>query len=110
MPILFTLPVELDHVLGSQWLINQLHKLGFCESYGELLKFKQAVVTNESINDLLQNDEGFTTFIADNTDHNIATLDGCGTLHVTGVIAVILKIEQRGEDDNKKIGLRFMTL
>ena len=110
MPILFTLPVELDHVLGSQCLTNHLNKLGFYESYDELLKFKQTVVTNESIDELLQNDEGFATFIADNIDHNIATLDGRGTFHGMGVIAVIMKKEQRGEEDNRKIGLRLMTL
>ena len=96
-PILFTLAVELDHVSGSRWLINQLHKLGFCESYDQVLKFKQAVVINESIDDLLQNDEGFTTFVVDNVDHNIATLDGSGTFHGMGAITVIMKKEQRRE-------------
>ena len=52
-PALFNLAVELDHVFGLRWLINQLHKLGFCESFDEVLKFKQVVVTNESMDDLL---------------------------------------------------------
>lgn len=61
------------------------------------MKFKQAVVINESIDGLLQNNEGFTTFVADNVDHNIATLDGRGTFHGMGVIPVIMKKEQRQE-------------
>lgn len=62
-PALFNLAVELDHVFGLRWLINQLHKLGFCESFDEVLKFKQVVVTNESMDDLLQNDEDLLTML-----------------------------------------------
>ena len=94
-PILFTLAIELDQVFGSRWLINQLHEFDFCELYDEVLKFKQAVVTNGSIDDLLQNDEGFTTFVDDNVDYNTATLDDRGTFHGLSVIAVIMKKEQR---------------
>ena len=59
--ILFTLAVELDYVFRSRGLSKQVHKLGFCESHDEVLKFKQTFVTNESIDDLPENDEGFTT-------------------------------------------------
>ena len=45
-PILFGLGVELDHVFGSRWLIDELYKLGFCVSYREIAKFKQEVVAN----------------------------------------------------------------
>ena len=62
-PALFNLAVELDHVFGLRWLISQLHKLGFCESFDEVLKFKQVVVTNESMDDLLQNDEDLLTML-----------------------------------------------
>ena len=87
--ILFTFALELDYVFTSRGLSNQVHKLGFCESYEEVLKFKQAFVTNESIDDLPENDEGFTTFVVNNVDHYTATLDGLGTFHGIGVIAVI---------------------
>ena len=33
-------------------------------------------------------EDGFTTFVADNADHNIATLDGLKTFHGMGMIAV----------------------
>ena len=58
--ILFSLAVELDYVFRSRGLSKQVHKLGFCESHDEVLKFKQTFVTNESIDDLPENDEGFT--------------------------------------------------
>ena len=45
-PTLFGLGVELDHVFGSRWLIDELYKLGFCVSYRQIAKFKQEVVAN----------------------------------------------------------------
>ena len=38
---------------------------------------------------LLASEENFTTFVADNVDHNIATLDGRGTFHGMGVMAAM---------------------
>jgi len=35
----------------------------------------------------------FTQFVADNVDHNVATLDGKGTFHGMGLIAVSTKTE-----------------
>ena len=46
----------------------------------------------EDIDDILQScasEDSFTTFVADNFDHNIATLDGKGTFHGMGMIAAI---------------------
>ena len=88
--------VELDHMFGSEWLNTQLYKLGFAESYSEVTRFKQAVVMTEDIGDILQSnagEENFTTFVAVNVDHNIATLDDHGTFHGMGVIAVITNKE-----------------
>ena len=73
-PILFALAVELDHMFGSRWLNTQLFKLGFSESYGGVIRFKQTVVIIEEIGAILQSsaaEDNFTTFVADNVDHNI---------------------------------------
>ena len=46
----------------------------------------------EEIGAILQSSSAkdkFITFVADNVDHNIATLDGCGTFYGMDVIAVI---------------------
>ena len=53
--------------------------------------FKQAVVMADGITNILEShitDNSVTTFVADNVDHKIATLDGHGTFHGMGVIAV----------------------
>ena len=91
-PMLFALAVESDHMFASRWLNTQLFNLGFAESYTNVVRFKQGVVMTEDIDDILQlraSEDSFTTFVADNVDHNIATLDGKGTFHGMGVIAAI---------------------
>ena len=88
-PLLFGLGVEMDHVFGSKWLINELSRLGFSISYDEVTKYKQSVVKNETIEDLQPEcfTGSITQWVADNVDHNIATLDGRGTFHGMGIIS-----------------------
>lgn len=77
-PILLALGVELDHIFGSKWLIDELFRLGFSVSYPEVTKYKQAcskTPIEEQIKSLCP-EGSFTTFVADNVDHNVRTLDG----------------------------------
>ena len=79
-PILLSLSVEMDYMFASRWLIDQLNKFGFVESYGEFNRFKQGVVVNEDVTNLIQSSlgpDGFLTFADDKVDHNIKTLGGC---------------------------------
>ena len=76
-PVLFALSIEVDSLFGSRWLVDELFKLGFGVSYNKVTRFKQACVTeNDNLIDVFEisNDESFTQFIADNVDHNVATL------------------------------------
>ena len=84
------LAVECDHVFGSRWLIDELNRLGLCVSYSEVNRFKQSVVSPQNIYDpeVNKHPETFTQFVADNVDHNLATLDGSGSFHGMGIIAV----------------------
>ena len=87
-PTLFGLGVELDHVFGSKWLINELSTLGFSD---EVTRYKQSVIQSENRDNLLTEylPGNFTQWVADNVDHNIiVTLDGQGTFHGMGVIAI----------------------
>ena len=52
-PTLFGLGVELDHVFGSKWLINELSRLGFSVSYDEVTRYKQSVIQSENRDNLL---------------------------------------------------------
>ena len=89
-PLLFGLGVEMDHVFGCKWLINELSRLGFSISYDEVTRYKQSVVKNETIEDLQPEcfPGSITQWVADNVDHNIATLDGRGTFHGMGIVSV----------------------
>ena len=40
-PILLLLSVEMDYVFACRWLIDQLNKFGFAESYGEVNWFSK---------------------------------------------------------------------
>ena len=51
--ILFGSAIDLDHVFGSKWALIQLNRLGFCLSSEEVNRYKQSVVANDNINDLL---------------------------------------------------------
>lgn len=91
-PILFGLGVEVDHVFGSKWLVDELFQLGFSISYDEVSLFKQSVMQEESLKTLVPPLEStFTQWAADNVDHNIRTLTGENTFHGMGVIAMFTK-------------------
>ena len=89
-PTLFGLGVEVDHVFGSKWLNNELFRLGFSISYDEVTRYKQSVIQSKSLENLLSEyfPGTFTQWVADNVDHNVGTLDGQGTFHGMGIIAV----------------------
>ena len=52
-PTLFGVGVEMDHVFGSRWLVDELSRLGFSISYDEVNRYKQSVIESESLNNLL---------------------------------------------------------
>ena len=87
-PILFGIATDIDHLFGSRHAIDQQHKFGFSLSSTEVTRFKQSVVMNDDANSWLKrNMKGaFHHWIADNVDHNFATLDGKGTLHAMGIL------------------------
>ena len=46
--LLFGLGVELEHMCGSRWLVNELYRLEFCIPYQEVVRFKQSVLQNSN--------------------------------------------------------------
>ena len=87
-PILYGLAVDVDHVFGSKWSLNVLHRLGYSLSYVEVTRYKQSVVSNEDLSDFLKQIScgSVSQWSADNVDHNVRTLDGKGSLHAMGMI------------------------
>jgi len=89
-PVLFGVAVDMDHTFGSKWLVTELSRLGFSLTYDEVLRYKQSVLQDASgmLTKLDSYPQTFTQFAADNVDHNVATLDGKGTFHGMGIIAM----------------------
>ena len=80
----------MDYMFGSKWLINELSHLGFSISYDEVVKYKQSVIQSETLENLLSEyiPGTFTQWVADNVDHNVVSLDGQGSFHGMGIIAI----------------------
>ena len=65
-----------------------MSKLGFCLSPDEVTRYKQSVVENEDVDEVLQTiaADSFSQWSADNVDHNVKTIDGKGSLHGMGIV------------------------
>nr|XP_047140552.1 uncharacterized protein LOC124815795 [Hydra vulgaris] len=89
MPLQFGLSVAVDNRLSSKWLNILLSKLGFGISYDEVIRYKQNVVKHDTIDEIISGEgTSFLQFVADNTDYDIATVDGKNTHHGLGSIAI----------------------
>ena len=88
-PLQLGLGVQMHHHFASRFLIDTLHKHGFSCSYADVTTYERnAAVVHGS--DIPGNIEGrHIQYIADNVDHNVATIDGTGTFHGMGIIAAI---------------------
>ena len=87
-PLQIGLGIQMHHHFASRFLIDSLHKLGFCCSYQEVQRFERnAVMSNGT--DIPDFSSKFVQYAADNADHNIRTLDGNNTFHGMGMIAAI---------------------
>ena len=80
----------MDDVFGSRWLVDELSWLGFSISYDEVNRYKQSVIGSKSLDNLLAEylPDAFTQWVADNVDHNVASLDGTGSLQGMGIIVI----------------------
>ena len=61
----------MDHIFGSKWPINELSRLGFSISYGEINCYKQQ---RFMLKDLPE--DAFVQYSGDNVDHITCTIDG----------------------------------
>jgi len=52
-PIMFGVGIEIDHVFGSKWLINELSHLGFSINYDEVVKYKESIIQSKTLENLL---------------------------------------------------------
>jgi hypothetical protein len=97
-PLQLGLAAQMHRHFGSRFLIDSLHKHGFCVSYSEVLKYGRSAAkfqgteipglldgqntSEEELNALIQ-------AMADNVDHNLKTIDGKNTFHGMGIIMAV---------------------
>jgi hypothetical protein len=89
-PVQLGLGVQLHHHFGSKFLIDTLHKHGFCCSYSEVTKFERSAAVTQGVNIPNLTSDNFIQYVADNVDHNIRTIDGNNTFHGMGMIATVM--------------------
>ena len=110
-PILFGVGVQMDHMYGSKWLVDQLARLGFSVSSAEVYRFKSSVLQAEqmmgAVPEMLAG--SFIQWVGDNVDHNVASLDGRGSFHGMGIIAVSNQAGVNGAGANPVKRLERMT-
>ena len=89
-PIPFDMGIEMDHIFGSKWLINELLRLGFIVSYDKVNHYKQSVIENNNIIDMQKDlpEDAFAQYSTDNVDHNTCTIDEKGTFHGMGITSM----------------------
>lgn len=88
-PLQIALAIQMHHHFSSRFLIDSLHKHGFCSPYKEVVRFEQNAAANQGT-DIPNYDAQFVQYSADNVDHNIRTIDGANTFHGMGIIAIII--------------------
>lgn len=99
------LSVYLHRQFGSQRLIDILSCLGLCATYKETSLYKASALFHPQPR-IFSPDEGcFIQYVADNADHNVATIDGFNTFHSMGMIRIITS-HNKMESETKMIRLK----
>ena len=88
-PLQLSLGVQMHHHFASRFLIDTLSEHGFSCSYAEVQRYERSAAVAHGSHTTTNSEDNFIQFIADNVDHNIATLDGIATFHGIGIIATI---------------------
>jgi hypothetical protein len=110
--VLYSVCVEMDNVFGTRWLVDELARLGFSITSDEVPRFRQSTIQAEKAEQVSvtkteelkqRTTNSFVQWIADNVDHNTATLDGEGTFHGMGIIAVRSGLNSHVPDSGKHV-------
>ena len=91
-PLQIGLGVQAHHMYRSKFIVDTLSEMGFCASYGEVLRFEKNAancIAPDILGETIDPVNTTVLFAADNVDHNILTIDGKGTFHGMGMIASV---------------------
>ena len=80
-PISFGVALNIERSTGCKQLLTHFSRLGFSISADEVIRSKQSAIANLEKDDDQGESDRFKQWVADNVDHNIATLTGRDTFH-----------------------------
>ena len=82
--------VDIDKSTGCKHLIEHFSRLGLSITPDELYRFKQSAIedSKSEVENHEERADEFKQWVADNVDHNIATLTGKEIFHGMGIICV----------------------
>ena len=99
-PVLLSLAVYIHRYFGTRELIDKLNSSGLVPTYGEVLRYEYSATVHASREGALSlSPKELLQFSFDNADKNVKTLDGHGTFHGMGGIAIITPASQEREVD-----------
>ena len=81
--------MQLHHHFASKFLIETLHKHGFCCSYKEVATYERSAAVTRGTDLPNCTSDKCIQYVADNVDHDIGTIDGKNTFHGMGMIATV---------------------
>ena len=85
-PVLLAIAVYIHRKYASRELIDILSSISFADDYREVKRFENSLISSGEPSYGLN---GFTQFVFDNADFNIATLTGHNTFHAMGGVAYV---------------------
>ena len=85
-PLLLSIAMYIHHKYASRELIDILSSISFADDYREVQRFENSLL---SVGEPSYDFNGFTQFVFDNADFNVATLTGHNTFHAMGGIACV---------------------
>lgn len=88
-PLQLGLAVQMHSFFDSRFLIDSLHAHGFCSSYAEVTRFQRSSAAEQGTDFPEYLPGHFHQYVADNADHDIATIDGRNTFHGMAIIAAV---------------------
>lgn len=94
----------MDHHFASSFLVDTPWAWFSC-SYADVMKYERSAAVAQGTDIPGFTQEHHMQYVADNVDHNVATIDGTGTFHGMGIIAVVTP----GTQQNKPVRNIHMT-
>lgn len=76
----------MHHHFASRFLVDTLHGHGFSSSHAVIMTYGWSAAVTQGTEMPGYSEERHIEYIANNVDHNVATIDGTGAFHGMGIL------------------------